>query len=188
MHSTGDLRAHSVPAGEIKRSPLHAFSLLLAPKPLPHPLPGSAPTYPPPGGKFHPAPASVQPATPGAPPLLQPFAGSSPLSPADTHGSQTCGSLPAGLSRTPEALVMWNRAQPHTHLPVGTRAPWHQGRPSSLGEGLQAAGGGGLASPLAGHRSRSAQAQAEVDCQNCYKTPGPSTTVFGSPRRPQVQL
>lgn len=42
--------------------------------------------------------------------------------------------------------------------------------------------------PLAGHRSRSAQAQAEVDCQKCYKTPGLSRTVFGSPRRPRVQL
>lgn len=42
--------------------------------------------------------------------------------------------------------------------------------------------------PQAGRRSRSAQAQAEVDCQNCYKTPGLARTVFSSPRRPRVQL
>lgn len=69
----------------------------------PHHLPGSAPTCPLPGDKPHPAPrfcpalGIAPPATPGALPLLQPFLGNSPLSPADTHGIQTCGTL-SGLA------------------------------------------------------------------------------------------
>lgn len=124
-----------VPAGEPKRSPLQAFSLLVASKALAfiH-LRRSAPTRPLPDYKSHPAPRFCTalrialPAAPGAP-------SSAPASPREfafvslqtPMGSRPAGTLSPCLSRTQEALAMRNRAHPHTDLSVGTPSPWHQG-------------------------------------------------------------
>lgn len=122
VRSIGDLRAHSVPAGEIKHSPLHAFSLILFQAvPLHTPLQAASSTR-------HPllsSPPIAPPTAPGAPPLLQPFLGNSPLSPADTHGSQTCGPsrlgsqghrrhwLP-GTGHSPIPTFLWGPLLPST--------------------------------------------------------------------------
>lgn len=191
---------HHVPAGELKPSPLPAFPLLLAPKAFALLIVQAARPYLPPSRRQVPpstpllsspsdGPASRS--LPGALLPLQPFLGNPPLSPVDTHGVRTGGTLLAWFSRTPPRGGIGSveqSAAPRTDLPAGTPTPWHQGKPSSLEEGLQAAGGGSQEAPPAAHRGWSAQAPAEVDCQNCHKTPGLSRTVFGSPGRPQVQL
>lgn len=94
-----------VPAGELKHSPLQAFSLLLASKAfsLIH-LHGSAPPTSPSRLQVPPStPLRLQPSQLPCPPLPghlpppKPFLGNLPLSPADTHGIQTCRH-PLGLA------------------------------------------------------------------------------------------